>query len=332
MEEVIVTRHGGPEVLSTRAAPGGPDGIALADDEVLVRNHYAGINFIDTYYRSGLYQKPALPYVPGEEGAGVVLRVGAKVPDSSRLLNARVAYYFPSSGSYGPYVTVKAANVARLPDGVSEAEGAAALIQGLTAHYLIDGSYPCRAGSVVVVHAAAGGTGLLVCQMAKLRGATVVGVCGGAEKATLAQHVGKADVVIDYVAEPDWAARVRAAFPEGVDAVYDGVGKVTFSASLSVLKKRGYLISFGNASGAVPPVAPLDLMRAGSVYLQRPTMGDYLLSEEETARRVAELFEWVASKKVVVTIGHELPLREAAAAHALLESRKSTGKVLLKID
>ncbi|KPA73639.1 putative quinone oxidoreductase [Leptomonas pyrrhocoris] len=329
--EVVATAHGGPEVLACQPASYTPDQVELKDDEVLVRNAYAGVNFIDTYYRSGLYTKPTMPYVVGEEGAGAVLKVGAGV--STALLGKRVAYYggLGSSGSYASFSTVRGSAVREIPPGVSDEAAAAVMCQGLTAHYLIDASYPCAPGSTVVVHAAAGGTGLLVCQMAKLRGARVIGVCGGAEKAALARSVGRADVVIDHAATPDWAAAVRAVAPaHGVDAVYDGVGRSTFAGSLSLLRKRGYMISFGNASGAVPPVAPLELSRAGSVYLQRPTLADFMLTAEEADRRAAEVFGWIASKQLTLTIGHVYPLRDAAQAHIDLESRKTTGKLLIK--
>lgn len=328
--EVIATAHGGPEVLAVRPSSHTPDATQLEGGQVLVHNAYAGVNFIDTYFLSGLYKKPAMPYVVGEEGAGAVVKVGAGVPET--MLGKRVAYFGGAgcTGSYAAFTVAPASALREVPDGVTDAEAAAVMCQGLTAHYLVDSSYPCGPGSTVVVHAAAGGTGLLVCQMAKLRGARVIGVCGGAEKATLARSVGRADVVIDYVATPDWAPLVRAAAPQGVDAVYDGVGQATFAGSLSVLRPRGYMIAFGNASGAVPPVSPLELSRAGSVYLQRPTLGDFMRTPEEVQRRTSEVFGWVASKQVQLTIGHEYPLHEAAQALTDLQSRKTTGKLLLK--
>ncbi|ESL11630.1 quinone oxidoreductase [Trypanosoma rangeli SC58] len=203
------------------------------------------------------------------------------------------------------------------------------MCQGLTAHYLTHDSYPCGPQSRVLVHAAAGGTGMLVCQMAKLRGAFVVGICGGSKKAELARNVGRADHVVDYMAFPDWTVEVRKLVPGGFDAVYDGVGKKTFEGSLSVLRPRGYMISFGNASGAVEAVTPLRLKDAGSVYLQRPFLGDFICDPEEKKRRVADLWNWLASNKLQMTYGQEFSLAEAAKAHHYLESRMSTGKVLL---
>ncbi|GET85560.1 quinone oxidoreductase, putative [Leishmania tarentolae] len=327
--EVIATAHGGPEVLVARPCSHTPDVAPLQEGQVLVRNSYAGVNFIDTYYLSGLYKKASMPYVVGEEGAGAVVKVGAGVP--ATMLGKRVAYFGGEgcTGSYAAFTVVPVSALHEVPDGVTDAEAAAVVCQGLTAHYLVDSSYPCGPGSTVLVHAAAGGTGLLVCQMAKLRGARVIGICGGTEKATLAKSVGRADMVIDYLATPDWAPLVRSAAPQGVDAVYDGVGQATFAGSLSVLRPRGYMISFGNASGAVPPVSPLELSRAGSVYLQRPTLRDFMHTPEEVQRRTSEVFGWVASKQVQLTIGHEYPLQEAAQALTHLQSRKSTGKLLL---
>ncbi|KAG5511918.1 hypothetical protein JKF63_07743 [Porcisia hertigi] len=327
--EVVATAHGGPEALAVRPSSHTPEATQLEKGEVLVHNAYAGVNFIDTYYLCGLYKKPTLPYVVGEEGAGAVVKVGPGVPET--LLGKRVAYFggVGCTGSYATFTVVQASAVQEVPDGVTDAEAAAVMCQGLTAHYLVDASYPCAPGSTVVVHAAAGGTGLLVCQMAKLRGARVIGICGGAEKAALAMSVGRADVAIDYVATPDWPALVRAAAPLGVDAVYDGVGQATFAGSLSVLRRRGYMITFGNASGAVPPISPLELSRAGSVYLQRPTLADFTSTPEETQRRTSDVFGWVASKQVQLTFGHVYPLHEAAQAITDLQSRKTTGKLLI---
>lgn len=330
---VRVRQHGGPEVMELCEMTPAELGRALQPDEVLVRNSYAGVNFIDTYYRSGLYRKPALPYVPGEEGAGAVLRVGSAVAAAGAVaVGQRVAYFGGGGGgSYAAFSVVPAAALRAVPAGVSDRDAAALLCQGLTAHYLVHDSYPCAPGSVVVVHAAAGGTGLLVCQLAKLRGATVIGVCGGAAKAALAARVGRCDHVVDYAATADWPAAVRAlAGPRAaVDAVYDGVGQATFAGSLAVLRPRGYLITFGNASGPVPPVAPLDLMKAGSVYLQRPTLADFMRTKEEGDARAADLFRWLDEGKLQLTIGEVFALKDASKAHKALEGRKTTGKVLM---
>ncbi|KAH9599190.1 alcohol dehydrogenase [Trypanosoma melophagium] len=326
--QVEVPEYGSADVF--RLSSLNPDTIQLAEDEVLVQNTYAGVNFIDTYFRSGLYKKSHLPFVPGEEGAGGVVRVGAAV--QTLRAGQRVMYFGSQSGSYATHTVVKAAQANVLPDGVDDKTAAAICCQGLTAHYLTHDSYVCGPNSRVLVHAAAGGTGLLVCQLAKLRGAVVVGVCGNGEKAEIARRVGHADHVIDSSTTMDWAAAARLIFPDGFDAVYDGVGRSTFDGSLSVLRPRGYMISFGNASGAVEGVTPLRLMQAGSVYLQRPTLSDYIRDPEEKRRRLDELWGLIRENKLQLTCGREFPLKAAADAHKYLESRQSTGKILLQCN
>ncbi|KAF8276337.1 putative quinone oxidoreductase [Trypanosoma cruzi] len=326
--QVEVPSYGPADVLRAASSCGcDPKTILLGDDEVLVHNSYAGVNFVDTYFRSGLYKKTNLPFVPGEEGVGTVVKKGANVVSPN--IGQRVAYFGNVTGSYATYCVVKMANANVVPDGVDDKAAAALLCQGLTAHYLTHDSYPCGPQSRVLVHAAAGGTGLLVCQMAKIRGAFVVGVCGGEKKAELARTVGHADHVVDYLASPDWTLEVRRLVPGGFDAVYDGVGKSTFEGSLSVLRPRGFMISFGNASGAVEAVSPLRLKDAGSVYLQRPFLADYIRDPEEKARRFADIWNWFTSKKLQVTYSREFSLADAAEAHRYLENRMSTGKVLL---
>ncbi|EPY32063.1 NADPH2:quinone reductase [Strigomonas culicis] len=268
---------------------------------------------------------PQMPYTPGLEGAGAVVQVGSAAPAS--LLGQRVSYHGDSSGSYASFTIVAQDSLSRVPEGVSDADAAAVPCQAFTAHYLTHDSYVCGPGSVVVVQAAAGGTGLLICQMAKLRGATVIALCGGEAKAALAASVGRADHVIDYKAVHDWPAAVRQIAPEGVHAVYDGVGRDTFEGDLRVLRRRGTLVSFGNASGAVPPVAPLLL--AGSIYLQRPKLNDYMVTAEEREKRAADVYGWIQKKQLQLTIGKIFPLSEAAQAHAYIEGRQSTGKLLL---
>ncbi|KAK7199490.1 quinone oxidoreductase [Novymonas esmeraldas] len=328
--EVVATAFGGPEVVQVRPSSHTPEATELAEGQVLVRNAYAGVNFFDGAIRAGRYPKATPPFIMGEEGAGAVVKVGPGVPDT--LLGKRVAYYSNTkiTGSYAAFTVAPASLLIHVPDGVTDAEAAAVTLQGLTAHYLIDSSYPCGPGSTVVVHAAAGGTGLLVCQMAKLRGARVIGVCGGAEKAALAASVGRADVVIDYTATPDWAPLVRAAAPDGVDAVYDSIGQATFAGSVSVLRRRGYMISFGNASGQEDPQRVLDLTRPGSVYLQRPGLHDFMCTPEEVQHRTSEVFGWVASKQLQLTIGHVYPLRDVNQALEDLHARKTTGKLLIQ--
>ncbi|CAD2222666.1 Alcohol dehydrogenase GroES-like domain/Zinc-binding dehydrogenase, putative [Angomonas deanei] len=324
MTQVFVAEYGGSDKLQVGPATTTPETVTLQSDQVLVRNRYAGVNFIDTYYRSGLYKKPVMPYTPGKEGAGEVVKVG---DDSLNYLLGKHVAYYNGDGSYASFTTVPVTAVFEIPDGLAEQEAAAAINQGFTAHYLTHDSFVCAPGAVVLLHGAAGGTGLLLSQMAKLRGATVIGVCGGAEKAALAQSVGRCDHVIDYTSEPDWPAAVRRLFPDGVHAVYDGVGKSTFQGSLSVLRRHGYMISFGNASGAVPPVAPLEL--TGSIFLQRPKLDDYMITEEERAKRRDDVFGWLKEKQLTVKIAKIFTLETAKEAHDLLEGKGSTGKLLI---
>ncbi|EPY40892.1 NADPH2:quinone reductase [Angomonas deanei] len=321
---VRIAEHGGPEVMKIEEFQ--PNILAPKPGQVVVRNSFAGVNFIDTYFRSGMNKKPVMPYTPGEEGAGAIVQVG---DDSLKhLLGQRVAYY-GGEGSYSSFTVVPTGALVEIPEGLADKEAAAVACQGFTAHYLTHDSFVCAPGTVVLLHGAAGGTGLLLSQMAKLRGATVIGVCGGAEKAALAQSVGRCDHVIDYTSEPDWPAAVRRLFPDGVHAVYDGVGKSTFQGSLSVLRRHGYMISFGGASGAVPPVALSTITAAGSIYLQRPTLNDYIKLPEDRARRGKDVFGWLKEKQLTVTVGKVLPLREAVQAHTLLEGKQTTGKLLL---
>ncbi|KEG15550.1 quinone oxidoreductase [Trypanosoma grayi] len=324
-----VPQYGPADVIRiTNTCSVAPDTVTLSDDEVLVQNSYAGVNFIDTYFRQGLYKKPHTPFVLGDEGVGKVIKRGAAV--ESPAVGQRVAYMGSVTGSYATYTVVKAAIVSPVPDDVEDKAAVAVACQGLTAHCLTHDSYRCGPESCVLVHAAAGGTGLLICQMAKLRGAFVVGVCGGSEKAALARSVGHVDHVVDYHAFPDWTTEVRKLVPGGFDAVYDGVGKTTFMGSLSVLRPFGFMISFGNASGAVDPVAPLQLKDAGSVYLQRPSLFDYIRTPGEKERRLADIWGWIKSKKLQLTYSHEFSLQEAVEAHKYLEGQKSVGKVLIR--
>lgn len=301
--------------------------IKLAHDEVLVRNSFAGINFLDIYYRSGLYKKQSLPFGIGEEGCGAVLQVGGS--ESNSLLGQRVAYFRCVSGSYAAFTVVKRSDVFPVPTGVEDDAAASLMLQGCTAHYLTRSCYEVKAGSVVLVHAAAGGTGLLVSQMAKAFGGTVIGTCGGDAKAALASSVGKCDVVIDYWKTPDWQVEVRKLYPAGIDAVFDGVGESTFLKGLTVLRPRGNMITFGNASGPVKPFSPLLLTKHGSIILQRPTLSNFSSTGGEIESRVAELFALVASHQVTATIGKVFPLPKATEAHEYLEKRHSSGKILL---
>ncbi|MGQ0838540.1 quinone oxidoreductase family protein [Actinokineospora sp.] len=317
---VLVSELGGPDVLThTDVEPREP-----GPGEVLVRVAAAGVNFIDTYHRTGLYPLP-LPVVLGLEGAGTVEALGADVTDVA--VGDRVAWA-DALGSYAEYAVVKASSAVPVPDGVSDETAAAAMLQGLTAHYLVTSTYPVAVGDTVLVHAAAGGVGLLLVQLAKAHGARVLGTVSTVDKERLARAAG-ADEVIRYT-EQDFAARTRELTGgAGVAAVYDGVGRTTFDASLSVLRRRGTLALFGAASGAVPPVDPQRLNQAGSVFLTRPKLADHLATPDELRWRTGELFDAIAAGSLDVRVGGRYPLARARQAHEDLEGRRSTGKLLL---
>jgi NADPH2:quinone reductase len=317
---ISVPRTGGPEVLAAvdlaepRPGPG----------DLLVRVAAAGVNFIDTYHRSGLYPQD-LPFVPGIEGAGSVVAVGDSVDG---FAVGDVVAWTEAPASYAEVVRVPAGHAVPVPPGVDAETAAAAALQGLTAHFLTHDTFPLRPGHRCLIHAAAGGVGRLAVQLAKRRGAEVFATVGSSEKAHLARAAG-ADHVIDYRAQDFGDAVEAAAGPRPLDVVYDGVGSATFARGLDLLRPRGTMVTFGNASGPVDPVAPLTLMRKGSLYLTRPTLHDYTATTEELRTRAAELFELVASGTLEVRIAARLPLAEAAEAHRLLESRTTTGKLLL---
>ena len=311
---------GGPEVLSwAEIATPSP-----AADEVTVSVEAAGVNFIDTYQRGGLYPME-LPFVLGLEGAGTITSVGPDVTDFG--VGDRVAWT-SSIGSYALQTAVKADALVGVPDGMDAKTAAAAMLQGLTAHYLAVDTYPLQPDDKALIHAGAGGVGLLLTQIAKSRGAEVFTTVGSEEKAELSRKAG-ADHVILY-RDVDFAEAVTAiAGPRPLAVVYDGVGKTVFDQSLSLLRKRGYMVTFGNASGPVDPVSPLELFRNGSLYLTRPTLFDYIATVDEYRARAAELFDWIVSGQLDVRIGAEFPLQDAADAHRALEGRSTTGKVVL---
>ena len=292
--------------------------------EIRFRVEAAGVNFIDTYKRSGLYAVK-LPHTLGQEAAGVVTAVGAGVSDfkvGDRIASAAV------NGGYAAEALVSAAQSVHVPVGVSASAAAAVLLQGMTAHYLVCDTFPLKPGDTALVHAAAGGVGLLLVQLAKKRGARVFATVGTDAKAQLAREAG-ADAVCVYTRE-NFAEAARAfTGGRGVDVVYDGVGKETFEGSLASLRPRGMLVSFGNASGAVPPFAPLVLSQKGSLFFTRPTLAHYTLTPAELRGRAEDLFVWIASGGLSVRIGATFPLTAAADAHRALESRGTTGKVLL---
>jgi len=311
---------GGREVLSYEDVPDPTPGAG----EALVRIEAAGVNFIDVYHRTGLYKAP-LPVTLGQEAAGVVESVAPGVTEVAP--GDRVAY----AGVFGAYAeraAVPAAKLVRLPEGVTTRQGAAAILQGMTAHYLACSTYPLHAGDTALVHAAAGGVGLLLCQIAKLRGARVIGTVSNAEKAKLARDAG-ADEVIDYTREDFEAESRRLTAGRGVQVVYDSVGRSTFEKSLGSLVPRGMMALFGQSSGPVGPFDPLVLAQRGSLYLTRPSLFHYVASREELLQRAGDVLGWIRDGKLKVRIAHEFPLCDAARAHEALEGRKTTGKVLL---
>ena len=318
MRAIRVSELGGPEVL-VAAEVDEPE----AGDRALVEVAAAGVNYIDTYHRTGLYPLD-LPFVPGLEGAGTVL----EAPPGSGLEPGDRVAWVNAMGSYASRVTADPAALVPVPDGVDLETAAAVMLQGITAHYLVTDTFPLSEGDRCLVHAAAGGVGLLLVQLAKRAGAEVYATAGGPDKVALAREAG-ADHCIDYRAE-DFAGAVRSIAGEhAIDVVYDGVGKAVFDDSLGLLRPRGMMVTYGNASGPVDPVSPLRLMQGGSLFLTRPTMFHYIATRAELERRAADLFRWVEAGELAVRVGDRLPLDEAAEAHRRLEGRRTTGKVLL---
>ncbi|HEY3436938.1 MAG TPA: quinone oxidoreductase [Actinotalea sp.] len=326
MRAIHATSPGGPEVLSLVEI----DDPSPAPGQLVVRVEAAGVNFIDTYRRAGVYPM-AFPHVVGSEGAGVVVGVGTGVEGVG--VGDRVAWTSSVTGSYAELVAVDARQAVPVPDEVASDVAAALLLQGITAHYLVDSTFPVSAGQVVLVHAGAGGVGLLLTQLAVARGARVLTTVSTPEKEELSRAAGAGDVIrYDQLTDltVDLPERVRALTDGvGVDTVFDGVGRTTFDASLASLRRRGGLALFGASSGPVPPVDPQRLNRAGSVYLTRPTIGDYTATREELLRRGTALFDAVREGALEVRVGARFALTDAASAHRALEGRATTGKVLL---
>lgn len=321
MKRIVAHAHGGPEVLRLQEveipAPG--------PGEVLIRQHAIGLNFIDIYHRSGLYPLP-LPFVPGLEGAGVVEATG----DGVTTLKAgdRVAYGAGPVGAYAQYRVMSANRLARLPDAVDFETAAALMLKGLTAWYLLRETYRVKAGDVIVFLPAAGGVGLIAGQWAKALGAVSIGLCAAA-KADLARAAGY-DHVIAYDEEEDYAARVREITDgAGAAVVYDGVGAATFTRSLDCLKRRGLMVSFGNASGPVTGIDAGVLARKGSLYLTRPMLMDYVADDADLARAHAELLDMAAAGRLRADIGQRYALADAARAHADMEARRTVGQSIL---
>jgi NADPH:quinone reductase len=315
-------------------APGGPDALELAEipvptpgpGEALVQVAYAGVNFMDVYVRTGLYKSP-FPAALGGEVSGIVTAVGPDVREvavGDRVAGAML------HGGYAEYTVVPAAKLVRVPSDVDDRTAAAIMLQGMTAHYLAHSTYPLGPGDTALVHAAAGGTGQLLVQIAKRARARVIGTVSTPAKAAIARALG-ADEVIDYTTEEFSAAARRLTGGRGVDVVYDSVGQATWEASLNSLRPRGVMVSYGNSSGPVAPVAPLVLSQKGSLFLTRPMLGSYLATRAELESRAGDLFAWLADGSLRVAINHEYPLAEAAEAHRALEGRQTTGKILLAI-
>lgn len=323
MRAIRIHENGGAEKLRLDELP-----VPVPNpDEVRIRVEAAGVNFIDIYQRSGLYPLP-LPFTLGMEVAGTVSAVGAGVigfGPGDRVASAR------ASGGYADEATVPVTQLVHVPDGVTSQQAAALLLQGLTAHYLACDTFALKPGDSALVHAAAGGVGLLLVQIAKRRGARVIGTTGSEDKARLAREAG-ADEVVIYTRDDFGAAARRFTGGRGVDVVYDGVGKDTFEGSLSSLRPRGLLACFGNASGPVAPFPPLLLSQKGSLYLTRPTLAHYTQTADELRSRADDLFRWLAAGELRVRIGATFPLVEAADGQRALEARKTTGKVLLLVQ
>ncbi|HEV8342935.1 MAG TPA: quinone oxidoreductase [Candidatus Binatia bacterium] len=320
MKAIRVHQFGGPEVLRYEDVPP-PEPRAA---EARVKLEAIGLNFIDVYQRTGLYQQP-LPFIGGREGAGVVDKVGPGVTEVKE--GERVAYCM-EPGAYAEYAVVPAWKLVPVLASLDSRSAAATMLQGMTAHYLTHSTYPLKRGEMALVHAAAGGVGLLLVQLAKRLGATVFGTVSTEEKARLAREAG-ADEVILY-SQKDFLIEVkRLTNGKGVDVVYDSVGQTTFTKSLECLRPRGLLALFGQSSGPVPPFDLGQLATKGSLFITRPTLLHYMRDRKELLERSGDLFKWIAAGELKLRIDRTLPLAEAAEAHRLLEARKTTGKVLL---
>jgi NADPH2:quinone reductase len=314
--------------------PGGSKALELADlpvpepkaNEALVKIVASGVNFIDVYQREGRYKVP-VPFVAGQEGAGTVTKVGSEV--KSLKVGDRVAWC-GVLGSYAEYAAVPADRLVLIPPGVTEQQAAAAMLQGMTAHYLVHDVHPLKKGETALLHAAAGGVGLILTQMAHQMGARLIGTVSTEEKAKLAREAG-ADEIILYSQIDFETETKRLTGGLGVDVVYDSVGKTTFEKGLNVLRVRGMMALFGGSSGPVPPIDPMLLSQKGSLFLTRPTLFHYTVTREELEKRSGDVFSMIAARKLKLRIAHTYPLAEAQQAHSDLEGRKTTGKILLVV-
>ncbi|MGE0407183.1 MAG: quinone oxidoreductase [Candidatus Korobacteraceae bacterium] len=320
MKAIQIQQTGGPEALTLVDLPAPKP----KPNEAVVKIAASGVNFIDVYFREGRYPAP-VPFIDGQEAAGVVTELGDEV--KTLKPGDRVAYS-GVMGSYADYAAVPSDRLVRIPDEVSEKVAAAAMLQGMTAHYLVKDTYPLKRGETALIHAAAGGVGLLLVQLAKNAGARVIATVGTEQKAELARGAG-ADEVILYTQQDFEAETKRLTDGKGVDVVYDGVGKDTFEKDLNVLRPRGYLVLFGASSGPVPPFDLIRLSQKGSLFVTRPTLAAYIATRQELERRAGDILAMIATGRLKVRIGKEYRLGEAQQAHRDLEGRKSTGKLLL---
>ena len=320
MKAMRVLRYGGPEAITLEEIPPPKPG----EGQALVRLQAVGVNFIDIYQRMGLYPVP-LPFTPGNEGAGIVQETG---PGVTEVASGDHVAYAGVSGSYAEFAVVPSWRLVRVPKGIDPKTAAAAMLQGMTAHYLSHDTYPLKPGDACLVHAAAGGVGLLLVQMARRRGARVFGTVSTPEKARLAREAG-ADDVIQYT-ESDFETEVkRLTGGQGVQVVYDSVGQATFEKSLNCLAPRGYLVLYGQSSGPVPSFDPQVLNARGGLFLTRPSLGHYTRDRQELLSRADQVLGWVADGTLGVRIGGTYPLEEAGEAHRRLAGRQTTGKILL---
>jgi NADPH:quinone reductase len=323
MHGIQITQHGGPDVLVYRELPTPKPGAG----EALVRMRVAGVNYTDVYYRTGLYAQ-SLPFTPGVEGVGIVEALGEGVTEVG--VDDRVAYVL-QQGSYAEYAVVPAWKLVPVPDGVDDRAAAAAMVQGMTAHFLVHSTYPLQHGEAVLIHAAAGGVGLLLTQSAHRIGARIIATVSTEEKARLARDAGADDVILYTQADFESEAR-RLTGGAGVSVVYDSVGKTTFDKSLNCLRPRGYMVLFGQASGPVPPIDPNILNRKGSLFLTRPSLAHYVSDRETLLSRARDVLGWIRSGELKVRAQHVYPLSRAAEAHADLEARRTTGKIVLDVS
>jgi len=320
MRAIVVDAYGGPKVLSYKEVPDPQP----SRGEALVEVVAAGVNFIDIYHREGRYPLP-LPLIPGSEGVGTVRATG---PGVTRVAVGDLVAWPMVPGSYAELAVIPERMAVHVPDGIEPDIAAAAMVQGLTAHYLTRSTNPLRPGDDVLVHAAAGGMGLLLTQAVKLHGGRVIGTVSSDEKARLARAAG-ADEIIRYDRE-DFSQRVRELTGgRGVDVVYDGVGRTTFEGDLLSLRPRGMLVLYGAASGPVPPFDPQRLQGAGSLFLTRPTLSHYVADRDELLNRAADVFDWITSGAMKVSVSHRYPLAHARRAHEDLAARRTTGKLML---